>query len=179
MKRDPEAPITYSNITDEKSIPQLIALINGAYRGTGGKGRWTTEAHLIAGERIKAEHIRKMLDDPAVSIFGAFSKGRLVGCISTSVQDDLVEFGTFAVEESQQGQGLGKRLLAYAERNASQLGKSLFQVTVVSRNERLLAFYQRRGYRLTGERVEYPSELGVGQPKEAGISLLVLRKETS
>jgi GNAT superfamily N-acetyltransferase len=56
-----------------------------------------------------------------------------------------------------QGDGLGKQLLAAAEAFASDaLGADRMEMQVFSRRRELLAFYDRRGFRPTGERRPFP-----------------------
>lgn len=75
---------------------------------------------------------------------------RSLGYISLWPISDHLFVDTIAVLPAHQGQGLGRRLLAFAESEASRLGLHsvrLFTKEVMADN---LAFYQRRGYRETG-----------------------------
>jgi GNAT superfamily N-acetyltransferase len=69
----------------------------------------------------------------------------------------LAYLGMLTVDPVLQGDGLGKKLLAAAEEFArDQMGAERMEMQVFSRRRELLAFYERRGYRLTGERRPFP-----------------------
>ncbi|CAM5534531.1 hypothetical protein SANTM175S_00943 [Streptomyces antimycoticus] len=58
----------------------------------------------------------------------------------------------FAVSPALQGAGLGKTIIAEAERQARETwGVREMHMTVISVREDLIAWYERRGYRRTGE----------------------------
>jgi ribosomal protein S18 acetylase RimI-like enzyme len=71
--------------------------------------------------------------------------------------EGLAYLGMLTVDPERQGEGLGKRLLAAAEAFAGhELGASRLEMQVFSRRRELLSFYERRGYRSTGERRPFP-----------------------
>ena len=79
--------------------------------------------------------------------------------------DGLAYLGMLTVDPALQGEGLGKRLLAAAEGYAGEvLGARRMEMQVFSRRRELLSFYDRRGFRATGERRPFPYE----QAPEAG-----------
>ena len=49
-------------------------------------------------------------------------------------------------------------------------------MVVLSAREELIGFYLRRGYRRTGEVMDYPIEAGVGMPLYSELSIEVLEK---
>ena len=38
-------------------VPQLVSLVNSAYRGDESRAGWTTEAELLAGQRTDPESL--------------------------------------------------------------------------------------------------------------------------
>lgn len=82
-----------------------------------------------------------------------------------------------ATDPAQQACGIGKVMLAAAERLAvERLAPQRLVMSVLTSRPELLAFYQRRGYRLTGQVSGYPLDAGVGQPRTPGLELLELEK---
>jgi ribosomal protein S18 acetylase RimI-like enzyme len=82
-----------------------------------------------------------------------------------------------AIKPKLQAQGLGKKMLLYAESYAAKhFNASEFKMSVLSARPELLAFYERRGYVQTGEVKEYPLSAGVGQPMVSDIQVLSLVK---
>lgn len=148
-------------------MAELVVLINEAYRRDGG---WTTEAHLLEGQRTDAEGVTDLLDTLIVSEDG----GRLVGCCAI---DGNGYFGTFAVRQDQQGKGIGAALLAEAERRCSDAGLPHVEMTVLSGRDELIAFYARRGYAPTGATAPFPhGDERFGRPLTDDLEFVVLRK---
>lgn len=165
----------YQILHDSGLAAALQQLINRAYRGSDGPRRWTTEQHLVEGDRIQTGAMVAMLNDPHCDVIAAFDNDQLQGCISVRYLPEVAEIGTFAIQPEAHGLGLGSRLLAVAEQHASQR-RAWLQVEVVNENRPLQAFYERRGYVATGELMDYPLAANVGQPKTQGLHLVVLRK---
>lgn len=66
-------------------------------------------------------------------------------------------FGMFAIEPKGHGGGLGKILIAEAERRVSELwGANQMVMTVINLRTTLIEWYERRGYRLTGATLPFP-----------------------
>jgi len=153
----------------------LVALINSAYRGVEGAGRWTTEHHLVAGDRIDLNALETLINDSSCEFVVAEEDEQIWGCIALKYLGDRVEFGTFAVHPERHGAGLGSLLLAYAEDRA-RTRVAAFQVAVVSKNRALIQFYERRGYVYSGDSIAYPVHANVGEPKAPDLCLVVLSK---
>jgi GNAT superfamily N-acetyltransferase len=161
--------------TDTNGLSHIVDLVNAAYRGTQGERRWTTEAHLVQGDRLAIEDLEWEITAGSTEFYLGYAEERLVGCIGLKRYGYTTEFGTFAVDPLLHGYGFGKDLLGFAETVARTYSKT-FQVTVVSQNRDLLQFYVRRGYQTTGQILAYPEDLNVGKPKVPNIDLTVLQK---
>ena len=169
-------PLQFQIETCSDHITQLTSLINQAYRGKEGLNRWTTEHHLVKGQRIHEHQLMECILDVDTILYSAWRSQELAGCICLKpVNGDTIEFGTFAVSPSLHGHGLGSSLLEYAERQASKHYR-YFQVCVVSLNQNLIAFYQRRGYQITGDTLPYPVHAEVGIPMHEDTTLTLLKK---
>ena len=157
-------------------IPALVHLINSAYRGESSRAGWTTEADLLSGRRIDETGVLCLLDDPDSHFLLVQSEESIVATIHAQCESDTVHFGLFAVEPSLQGCGIGKRLLTYAESEAStKWGIDIAIMEVITLRSELIDYYQRRGYCNTGEIIDFPqSELWDAQVKE--ITMAVLSK---
>jgi GNAT superfamily N-acetyltransferase len=87
-------------------------------------------------------------------------------------------FGMFAVRPAAQGGGIGRFALAEAERQAAGWGCRRMRMTVISAREDLIAWYGRRGYRLTGEREPFPyGDERFGQPRRPDLEFAELVKD--
>lgn len=164
-------------------IPALIALVTSAYRGDASRAGWTTEADLLDGQRIDADMLRADLERPQSLILVAEDAGRMVACahIGQEEADDGVPtayFGMFSVDPAIQGGGIGKAVLAEAERVAREtLGCRRMRMTVIDCRDELIAFYVRRGYLRTGIVKPFPyGDARYGQPKRPDLRFEVLDK---
>ena len=99
-------------------VPVLVPLVTSAYRGESSRAGWTTEADILDGNRIVPEVLLEDIARPRSRILLAESGGRLVGCAHVEARGDAGYFGMFAVRPTLQGSGLGRAILAEAERVA-------------------------------------------------------------
>lgn len=138
-------------------VDTLVALVESAYRGEASRAGWTTEADILDGQRTDAEGVRAAIETPGSTVLMVERDGRVVACCQLEHRDDHAYFGMFAVSPTLQGAGLGKRVIAEAERQARlRWGVREMRMTVISVREDLIAWYERRGYRRTGERTPFP-----------------------
>lgn len=137
-----------------EDIPQLVALLNSAYRGEDSKKGWTTEADLIAGEqRTDATSVTQVLNQPgSVILKYTDEKKQIIGTVNLQEHDRGLYLGMFAVSPILQGGGIGKQLLKAADEYAKNVGAATIYMSVVSVRKELIDWYKRHGYAETGER---------------------------
>ena len=141
----------------EADIDTLIALIESAYRGDASRAGWTTEADILAGQRTDPEAVLDVIKSPDSRLLTVEQDGRVVACCQLEHRGDHAYFGMFAVSPAVQGAGLGKVIIAEAERAARETwGARAMHMTVISVRNDLIAWYERRGYRRTGEMSPFP-----------------------
>lgn len=138
-------------------LPTLHRLVERAYRGETARAGWSHEADLLTGDRTSVEELQSCLD-AGEQLLVWREDGVIRACVRlVRLSDDLVYLGMLTVDPALQGEGLGKRLLAAAEAYArDELGARRMEMQVFSRRRELLSFYNRRGYRPTGERRPFP-----------------------
>ena len=159
-------------------IPALIALMTSAYRGDASKQGWTTEADLLDGQRIDAEALRHDIERTDSRILLALENGEVLACAHVAIEDGTGYFGMFAVSPDQQGSGVGKRMMAEAERLAREdWGLPGMRMTVIDIRDELIAFYERRGYARTGLKKPFPyGDERFGIPKRDDLRFEILEK---
>ena len=159
-------------------IPALIALVTSAYRGDASKQGWTTEADMLDGQRIDAEALRHDIERTDSRILLALENGEVVACAHVAIEDGTGYFGMFAVSPDQQGSGVGKRMMAEAERLAREdWGLPGMRMTVIDIRDELIAFYERRGYARTGLKKPFPyGDERFGIPKRDDLRFEILEK---
>ena len=160
----------------EQDIPALVALVNSAYRGEASQQGWTTEAHLLGGQRTDAENLRDMMaPENATILLARTFEGALVGCVYLQHLSDALYLGMLSVAPDKQALGIGRQLLQAGENQGRQLGLPLMRMTVISVRHELLAWYERHGYQRTGATVPFPTDPRFGLPHQP-LELLVLEK---
>ena len=158
----------------------IVELVNAAYRGETSREGWTTEADLLDGRRTELDEISRLLYSNNAMILCCKTQNKIIGSICLTYSDSQVEMGMFAVNPHYQGQGIGKQLLQHAECYAAQ--KWLIEryvLEVIHCRQELIAFYERRGYKLTSEKREFPVNPALWTPKVTGLTLLILEKSFS
>jgi ribosomal protein S18 acetylase RimI-like enzyme len=157
-------------------IPQLLLLVNQAYRGETAKKGWTHEAHLIDGDlRTDAPSLQKMLEDPDAVMLKCVMDDAIVGTVYLNKRNKHVYLGLLSVNPDIQAQGIGKKLLAAAEVYAREQNCHRIVMTVISVRHELIDWYRRHGYQFTGLTQPFPSENRFGQPREP-LEFVVLEK---
>ncbi|QNH11947.1 GNAT family N-acetyltransferase [Xanthomonas sp. SI] len=159
-------------------IDAISALVTSAYRGDSSRVGWTTEADLLDGNRIDREVLRADILRPRSLVLLAERDGELIACAHIADDDGAGYFGMFSVQPQAQGGGLGKTVLAEAERIAWQEWQlPVMQMTVIDAREELIAFYERRGYRRTGIKKPFPyGDARFGAPKRDDLRFELLEK---
>jgi ribosomal protein S18 acetylase RimI-like enzyme len=135
----------------------LKGLLEAAYRGDSARAGWNHEADILDDERTSREELEALLADPTVTILTAREGEQLIGCVAVTRKDaGLAYLGMLCVLPTLQSAGLGRRLLDAAESLARSEGIAGMEMTVIVSRESLIAWYERRGYRRTGETRPFP-----------------------
>ncbi len=171
------AELAFRDATPD-DVGAIVALVESAYRGDVSRQGWTTEADLLDGRRIAPEVLLADIERPHSRILLAHRAGELVACAHVAVQDGQGYFGMFSVRPDRQGTGLGKIVLAEAERLVQRdYAVSRMRMTVIDVRDELIAFYERRGYRRTGEKKPFPyGDARFGIPLRDDLRFEVLEK---
>ncbi|MFJ3821213.1 GNAT family N-acetyltransferase [Streptomyces nodosus] len=168
--------LTFRDATDADA-DALVALIESAYRGESSRTGWTTEADLLEGQRTDPEGVLGVVKSPDSRLLTVERDGTIVACCQLEHRGEHAYFGMFAVSPALQGAGLGKAVIAEAERMARRTwGVSEMHMTVISVRDDLIAWYERRGYRRTGRMTPFPygdERFGIPQRDDLQFELLV------
>jgi ribosomal protein S18 acetylase RimI-like enzyme len=176
----PDIDLTFRPAVGDDA-PAITELVRTAYRGDDSRAGWTTEADLLTGGRVELDQVVDKIDGPdrAVLLAAAPHDG-LIGCCEVTYHGDGVAyFGMFAVRPTAQAGGLGRRLLAEAERYAARRwGATVMEMTVIGQRTELLDWYVRRGYTRTAETRPFPyDDRRNGVPLRDDLYFAVLTKD--
>jgi ribosomal protein S18 acetylase RimI-like enzyme len=173
-----DAELTFRDATDA-DVPALVELIESAYRGDVSRTGWTTEADLLDGQRTDPEGVAAVVRSADSRMLAVEQDGELVACCQLEHRGTHAYFGMFAVRPRLQGAGLGKVIIAEAERSVrAEWGAREMHMTVISARDDLIAWYERRGYRRTVKMSPFPyGDERFGIPLRADLQFELLVKE--
>ncbi|GAB3506850.1 GNAT family N-acetyltransferase [Pseudoxanthomonas daejeonensis] len=163
----------------QADIPALVDLVTSAYRGDSSRSGWTTEADMLDGQRIDPVVLAADIVRPRSVVLLAERAGQLLACAHVADEDGAGYFGMFSVRPDLQGSGVGKAVLAEAERIAREDWQlPAMRMSVIDIRDELIAFYQRRGYVRTGIHKPFPyGDERYGIPLRDDLRFEVLHKD--
>lgn len=182
-----ELSFCFASIYD---APEIVKLVNSAYRGESSKAGWTTEADLLDGQRTDYNEIVKLIEQEGSSILMARNSNReIVSCCelkiipgdyfdrSASTEKKNLYFGMFTVQPLLQNSGIGKVFLAQIENYARKWQLEKIQMSVITLRKELISYYERRGFHTTSLFIDFPTELKFGIPRVANLKMVILEKK--
>jgi ribosomal protein S18 acetylase RimI-like enzyme len=170
------------SVARESDLEAIAALVNSAFRGDSSRSGWTTEADMVGGQRTDADTLRADLATRPGSVLLTMRDepdGALLGSVWLEPKrPDTWYLGMFTIRPDMQSRQLGRTLLKEAEAFATARGARRMRMTVITAREELIAWYERRGYARTGERLPFPySDDRFGLPLRDDLEFAALEKE--
>ncbi len=159
--------------------------MNAAYRGGESGGAepdvgWTHEQDLVDGPRTSPSDIERELSGPEPALILCLrqtSEGPIDACVLLRKHADHCYLGMLSVSPAAQNRGLGRVMLEHSERHAWNWGAERVLMTVLDVRDTLIDWYERRGYRRTGETVPFPCDnKSLGKPRRADLRFVILEK---
>lgn len=152
-------PLQYRQAT-KQDVEIITELTNISYRGDASRAGWTTEADLLTGDRINSTDVAQLIGKDDSMILLCLQDDVVVGSVHLKRTGDSAYLGMFVVQPVLQGGGIGKQFMEQAERAAqTQWNVKKIWMNVISVRSELIAYYQRRGYVLTGRTEPFPEEV--------------------
>jgi ribosomal protein S18 acetylase RimI-like enzyme len=168
-------------VAGDEDVPQIVTLMNRAYRGIGAKQGWNSEAGYISGNRTTEDLLRAEIaakPDASLLMWRDQQDGALKGSVWLEpLGGDAWYLGSLTIDPARQNGGLGHALLSLAEQWIEMHGGTRVRMTVVNIREALIAWYGRRDYQPTGETNPFPyGDDRFGIPLRDDLSFVVLEK---
>ncbi len=166
----------------EADYAPIIDLVNLSFRGVGSSASWNSEADYIEGERLTESLLRDDLAAKPEAFLLTYREdpnGELLGTVWLEPKNDRLWYlGLLTVRPDLQNRQMGRALLAAAEGFAKQRGAGRIRMSVVNARDTLIAWYERRGYLLTGETQPFPyNDQRFGRPLREDLHFVLLEKD--
>jgi ribosomal protein S18 acetylase RimI-like enzyme len=141
-------------------IDELVRFVNGAYRGESADAGWASEGKLMAGQRTDSAMLTESLSTKGGTILLMRDQVNtpLAGCVSLKPTNypSTWYLSMLAIDPKRQTEGLGRLLLFEAEDRIKAQGASRLKISVIWLRQPLIEWYERRGYRRTGQTEPFP-----------------------
>jgi N-acetylglutamate synthase-like GNAT family acetyltransferase len=162
-------------------VNAISDLVNSAYRGESSKKGWTTEADFLGGQRTDPNKIREMIlsDNVVILIKIDSASEQARACVHLEKKDSQTAYlGMLTVNPLEQAKGTGRELLQVSEDFVHKTWEcKMIEMTVINLRSELIEWYERRGYKKTGEQRDFPmNDKDFGLPKRTDFHFVVLTK---
>ena len=128
---------------------------------------------FLEGERTNEQQLQQMMQRGDF-LLGSDHSGRLVASVYVEVRGARGYFGMLSVDPSEQGNGLGRKMVEAAEAYCRAKGCRAMDLTVLSLRPELPPLYRKLGYRESGVEEFHPGRAFQGVD---GCHCIVMSKE--
>lgn len=123
----------------DSDVPQIVSLINRAFAITRA---------FRQGDRSNPEQIQNMMGEGKFLLLG--SEDDPVACVYLRFTGERAYLGTLSVDPAKQKQGIGTRMMRYAENYCRSAGCKAIDIRIVNVRTELPDIYRKFGFVETG-----------------------------
>lgn len=165
----------------ESDYPEIIKLVNAAYRGPDDTVRsWNLETGILEGTRTDDSLLREEASAPGANLLvhrDPLDRSILGTVLLVPAEDDSWYLGMLTIRPALQNRRLGRGLLNAAEIFAKARGARSIRMGVLNVRDALIAWYERRGYTRSGKTQPFPyGDSRFGRPLRDDLEFVVLEK---
>jgi ribosomal protein S18 acetylase RimI-like enzyme len=166
----------------EADYPEIIRLVNAAYRGTGDDvaRSWNQEIGILEGTRTDDSLLREEASAPGAHLLihrDPDDHSILGTVLLVPAESESWYLGMFTVRPALQNRQLGRALLAAAEEFAKAHGAGSIRMGVLNVRDTLIAWYERRGYNRSGKTQPFPyDDIRFGKALRDDLEFVILEK---
>ena len=125
-----------TRVATADDVKGIVSLLNVAF---------AMERDFVDRDRASAAEIAHYLESGAFFVVDS-ADGALASCMYLEARGDRMYLGMLAVNPAEQGRGLGRQMMAAAERHAASLGCGGIDIRIVDRRTELPPFYRSLGF---------------------------------
>jgi len=165
----------------EADYPEIIKLVNAAYRGVDDAVRsWNLESGILEGTRTDDSLLREEASAPGAHLLvhrDSEDRSILGTVLLVPAEHGPWYLGMLTVRPALQNRQLGRTFLAAAEDFARSRGACSICLGVLNVRDTLIAWYERRGYARTGKTEPFPyGDNRFGKPLRDDLEFVMLEK---
>jgi ribosomal protein S18 acetylase RimI-like enzyme len=114
---------------------------------------WSGKPPFHSREAVSVEELQALIAAPRSRLLAALDDGVIIGCVLvTRNAGGRSTLGLLGVDPNCRRRGLGAKLILAAEAIAAEtFGSDQIELCVLDGRARLIAYYEKRGFRCTGE----------------------------
>jgi GNAT superfamily N-acetyltransferase len=139
-------------IAAPNDIAAIVKLVNAAF---------AVERFFVDADRTNDEEIAAYLQKGQFLLHE--EAAQLIACVYVELRGERGYFGMLSVDKTQQGKGLGARMVAASEDYCRAAGCREIELLIVNVRKELPPFYRRLGYQETGTE-PFPDKAGLRLP---------------
>ena len=159
-------------------VPELLNLVNSAYRGEISRQGWTSEVDILDGTRTDSTMLIDQINtqNAAILIYIDENTDQIIGALYQEISGIKLYVSMLSVSPLAQGRGIGRTLLDHAAAYGRQHNCIALSGTIIGGRSELMDWYLRYGFRYTGNKFPFPADTRFGKPKKP-IELLEIEKD--
>ncbi|KEY64019.1 hypothetical protein S7711_07383 [Stachybotrys chartarum IBT 7711] len=136
-------------------------LIQAAFRANDARPDWTGDMGLASSFTMALDPVVSTITNPNSEVLlGIDGKSQIVGCVSVLHKQEVgaARIAWLAVDQHQHRGGIGRRMLEQAENHCERVwGVDTIGLNALCTRQALISWYERRGYRRTGDTTPFPT----------------------
>lgn len=186
-------------------VDSVVPFINRAYRGESSARGWTTESTILEGQRLDNDMAREIINRECCEILllllhvdkvnnniddnqkkfidhaSSYNNNEnifIIATVSPEQEGDSLHLNMLAIHPDLQCYGIGKFMINVVENKAIENNISKVLLTAISCRSELITYYERRGYKMNGNKFKFPAydDPRYGLPKVEGLELHEMEK---
>lgn len=136
--------------TSEYDVNEIVDVINAAY----------SRVKYLLKDRVSVEDITEFLRDPDKTLYLCLTlQDEICGTILLDYcEGKIAEIGLFAIHSDFKGQNIGPAFIQFVEGEAFKKVDTIQLKVIPLHQENLIKFYERLGYKATGETTPFPTD---------------------
>ncbi|CAG9994552.1 unnamed protein product [Clonostachys byssicola] len=158
----------------------LKELIQAAFRAEDTREGWVGLADLAAGFTMDVNEVKERISSPISEVLIASNaENKYLGCVAVSKHgENVARVSWVAVDQKSHRGGIGRKVLEHAEEFSRQTwGVKTMGLNALSTRGPLIEWYERRGYKKTGELSPFPVAAINGRALPEGLCFVEMEKE--